>query len=142
MNGSLAKTRPAEAVAQSGDQLCSALRDKIERLKESAEVAPAALLDEVLSLAAEAERRMAEQRRRNAYLESVAVSDELTELLNRRGLFDHMNRMLAMADRHGHGAGDAVLRRVAEILAANTRAADVVARVGGDQFVALLVRSG
>jgi GGDEF domain-containing protein len=41
-------------------------------------------------------------------------------------------------DRHGHGAGDAVLKAIAAALSRNARASDVVARIGGDEFVVLL----
>jgi diguanylate cyclase (GGDEF)-like protein len=46
----------------------------------------------------------------------------------------------AINDSHGHGGGDAVLKRVAEELQAAVRHDDLVARVGGDEFVLLLLR--
>jgi len=44
----------------------------------------------------------------------------------------------AVNDGDGHAAGDALLRACANLLAENTRATDVVARIGGDEFGALL----
>jgi diguanylate cyclase (GGDEF)-like protein len=41
-------------------------------------------------------------------------------------------------DTYGHGVGDDVLRTVAECLRENFRASDIVARYGGDEFLALL----
>jgi diguanylate cyclase (GGDEF)-like protein len=45
-------------------------------------------------------------------------------------------------DRHGHPAGDAVLREVARALMGEFRAFDRVARYGGDEFVAILPNAG
>lgn len=42
-------------------------------------------------------------------------------------------------DRHGHERGDAVLRTIASILMRNVRKADIVGRLGGDEFGLLLV---
>jgi len=41
-------------------------------------------------------------------------------------------------DRHGHAAGDAVLKAVSAALQREVRASDIVARIGGDEFVILL----
>jgi diguanylate cyclase (GGDEF)-like protein len=41
-------------------------------------------------------------------------------------------------DRHGHAAGDAVLKAVAAALLIAVRASDMVARIGGDEFAVLL----
>ena len=48
----------------------------------------------------------------------------------------------AINDTHGHAIGDAALRHVAHAMRSITRATDVVARVGGDEFAVLLVRCG
>jgi diguanylate cyclase (GGDEF)-like protein len=86
-------------------------------------------------------------------ISDVASIDALTGLRNRREFERVMDRMpverfsiLAMDvdalktvnDEYGHQAGDLVLRTVARTLAASFRGDDVVARVGGDEFAALL----
>ncbi|HEQ71054.1 MAG TPA: sensor domain-containing diguanylate cyclase, partial [Spirochaetia bacterium] len=45
-------------------------------------------------------------------------------------------------DTHGHAAGDAVLRQVAERLRVNLREADVLGRYGGEEFIVLLPQTG
>ena len=113
-------------------------------------------------LAAEVERLAAEleaSRARVSDLESRIDVDPLTETLNRRGFERELKRSLAYVkryaanatliyldldefkpvnDRHGHAAGDAVLKAVAAALLREVRASDVVARIGGDEFVVLL----
>ena len=41
-------------------------------------------------------------------------------------------------DRHGHEAGDAAIKRAGDCLRASVRDADIVARMGGDEFTALV----
>jgi diguanylate cyclase (GGDEF)-like protein len=83
--------------------------------------------------------------------------DSLTETLNRRAFERLAGRRVAdrrsypltliafdidnfksINDRYGHAAGDAVLRQFAAILRAAVREKDVVARIGGEEFVLLL----
>ncbi len=121
------------------------------------------LIREMLGVVAVAEQQIAEQKRRIHYLESLAMTDELTDLINRRGFEDFLIRTLSAAQRyqetgiiayvdldnfkqvndlHGHAAGDTVLKHVASILRDNVRGSDLVARMGGDEFVLVLVRCG
>lgn len=99
-------------------------------------------------------------RERNAAYSKVhalAHHDPLTGLLNRRGLFDQITRLPAVAGRpvlllidldrfksandlHGHLFGDTLLRLVSEWISAAAGPDDLVARLGGDEFV--LVVSG
>ncbi|MGZ8744454.1 MAG: diguanylate cyclase domain-containing protein [Nocardioides sp.] len=87
-------------------------------------------------------------------LEKKATHDPLTGLANRALLFDRLELLLGQRqgagvavafldldgfkpinDQHGHRTGDQVLVEVAERLRATVRNGDVVARIGGDEFV-------
>ncbi len=89
-------------------------------------------------------------------LHDLASTDPLTGLSNRRALAETAEQLMvsarsdgsavavlvldldgfkALNDRHGHAVGDLALARVAATLRSNTRPRDVVARVGGDEFV-------
>ncbi len=114
---------------------CTTIRDVTERLRM--------------------ERELVEM---SAQLRELTMTDELTELRNRRGFVNVASQMLDMAERrnttadvlfldidnfkklnddYGHDAGDAGIRAVARALSQALRREDVVARIGGDEFVAL-----
>ncbi len=90
--------------------------------------------------------------------ESLARTDALTGLLNRRAIEERgaletararrhgsplavayldLDDFKTVNDRHGHAEGDAVLRTVARTLLAGVREVDAVARLGGDEFCIL-----
>jgi len=89
----------------------------------------------------------------------AAATDTLTGLLNRRGFFDAAASLMArnrrsrapvsvlafdldhfksINDRYGHAVGDAVLQLFAKVVGQTMRASDVIGRLGGEEFVALL----
>ena len=84
-----------------------------------------------------------------------ALTDALTGLLNRRALFDHfenaelplgtavlmfdIDHFKQINDQHGHAGGDGVIRHFGAVLRQNMRDGDVVARIGGEEFCAILL---
>jgi len=91
-------------------------------------------------------------------LEWAASHDPLTGLANRKALLHRLDRIVSegpcehasalllldldrfkpVNDQHGHAAGDAVLRQVAQAIAGCLRTADMPARLGGDEFAVVL----
>jgi diguanylate cyclase (GGDEF)-like protein len=107
-------------------------------------------------------RDVSEQRRQAEELQSLSLTDELTGLTNRRGfsllaeqharlaartktpfglLFADMNGLKTINDAFGHEAGDRAIRDMARVLRTTLRETDIVARFGGDEFVALLANA-
>ena len=93
------------------------------------------------------------------HMVSLVLRDEVTGLFNRRYMNDRIDEEISRSrrhdrrfaviyvdldgfksvnDRHGHEAGDHVLREAARFLADNIRREDIIARIGGDEFLALL----
>jgi diguanylate cyclase (GGDEF)-like protein len=91
-------------------------------------------------------------------LETMATTDGLTGLLNKRAMLDAATQKIAASarfdrklsvlitdidffkrvnDTYGHDVGDLVIRGLGEILKRQKRATDVVARFGGEEFVVL-----
>ncbi len=100
------------------------------------------------------ERKLLEEQ-----LKHLSLHDALTGLYNRAYLDEELGRLEKgreypitllsldvnglkfVNDTMGHAAGDQLLRAVAEVLRASFRGGDVVARVGGDEFAAVLPRT-
>jgi diguanylate cyclase (GGDEF)-like protein len=96
---------------------------------------------------------------RNQLLQQISETDELTRLFNRRRMLYELKRVIAQAsrgvkatvvsldldyfkpinDRYGHAVGDKVLQAFAAALMESRRSADVVGRMGGDEFIAILI---
>lgn len=92
-------------------------------------------------------------------LQHLSDRDYLTGLYNRRKFEEFLSYEIKRSDRHrhkfsvlmidldnfkyindtyGHAAGDVVLKEVTEILGSNLRNADILARIGGDEFAVIL----
>src|SRR3972149_1749355 len=102
---------------------------------------------------------MEELREKNALLERLSVTDELTGLHNRRHFFEAVKEQMALGLRHGfqmacllldieyfkrindtygHVAGDEVLRKLGELLFSCKREGEILARFGGEEVIMCL----
>lgn len=113
------------------------------------------LFSKLIAQHIEREKLLAQLRDSNEFLTRFSLTDSLTELPNRRALYDELGRLLARAaregsyvivgmfdldgfkqvnDQHGHVAGDQLLKHCAGRLAGIIRKTDMLARIGGDEF--------
>jgi diguanylate cyclase (GGDEF)-like protein len=117
---------------------------------------------EIVAKLRSAARRAVIERRlqlENEELQTLALTDELTGIANRRALFRTAEALFAehrgmsvilfdldhfktVNDTHGHTTGDRILAGVAAMLKQHTRYGDMIARYGGDEFVMLLPDTG
>ncbi len=140
-------------------QVTHAATAEQRRLMQGLTIAVISLLLMMLAFAAglvAALIKLSGQRRK---LEQMSHTDALTGLGNRRTLVSRAEQVLAQArrsrqpvsfalldldhfkdinDRHGHPAGDHILRTVATLLTSQVRETDTIARVGGEEFALLM----
>jgi len=104
-----------------------------------------------------------EHKRQEEKIQQLAFFDALTNLPNRRMLYDRLDQALSSSkrslqfgalimldldnfklvnDTSGHHAGDRLLKEVGRRLRKNTRNNDTVSRIGGDEFILLITLLG
>jgi diguanylate cyclase (GGDEF)-like protein len=108
-------------------------------------------------------QRVAELEQAQEALRNLSLTDDLTGLYNRRGFFTiaeqhlksarraessasliyaDMDGLKAINDAHGHDQGSKALKDIADILLRTFRGSDIIARIGGDEFVVLETSAG
>ena len=104
-------------------------------------------------------RDVTEKKKKQAEIEYLSFHDQLTGLYNRRFFEEELERLdttinlpltIAMLDINGlklandafgHAVGDMVLKKVAKLIKKVFRSDDVIARIGGDEFVIILKKT-
>jgi diguanylate cyclase (GGDEF)-like protein len=102
--------------------------------------------------------RVSELEQAQETLRNLSLTDDLTGLYNRRGFFTladqhlkstrrakrngalifvDMDGLKSVNDLHGHEEGNNALRSIASVLRCTFRSSDIIARIGGDEFVIL-----
>lgn len=132
----------------------SAVDESRSRPVSSVEAGLGAAIDHVLTSLDASYTRSNRLRASLEHVQAQAESDPLTGLRNRHFLerflgsgdrpidlvtmLVDVDNLKQVNDTHGHAAGDAVLKVVADTLRANTRPGDVIIRWGGDEFLLLV----
>lgn len=157
--GAFAALTPARRTWQSRDlHVLRCLADAAAAILDVQAGCDVIVGQERLGAAHEIEIAAARGKHRTLELENTSIHDELTGLLDRRGLFAvaraqldavlhqsvgglllyvDLDGLKATNDRHGHSAGDDLLRSAATALRAAFREVDTIARLGGDEFVVI-----
>lgn len=157
-----ALAQAASAVEEGAGSATIALRNssrEVQTLSHALESMARRLLSHSHEMEAQVRARTEQLEAANAELHQQARSDPLTGVLNRRGLDAQFDFALALAQRsgrplslisidvdhfkqvndtYGHAQGDVVLKGLAHTLQESLRSSDLVARLGGEEFVALL----
>lgn len=150
-----------DAIAADGQREEARMIDELDRARFARDMAAARRADRTALLESHRELRaaLARERKLRASIEVQVVTDALTGVCNRRG-FEHqapavlqdcaehgwpvaavvldLDRFKLVNDTWGHAAGDEALKTAATRCAAELREGDLIARVGGEEFVALL----
>lgn len=127
------------------------------------DITPLKKAQEALShYAAELEEKNRELQELMEEVRSLSLIDELTQLYNRRGFVTLAHKQLQIADRMrravtllyfdldkmkeindnlGHNEGDNALRDAAQVLKNTFRNSDIISRIGGDEFVVMMIES-
>ena len=156
------KADPQAQVAKLARQIVDAIA-KHPGLDKGEQTRQLSLLERALTLTKGAEQRAAVTQQHAELLHSLARTDFLTGIANRRALEENLRGVLEAANRHGDSgvlvlfdvdhfkdvndsfgpaAGDHVLGLIGDALAQNVRGDDLVARLAADQFAALLTHTG
>ena len=97
------------------------------------------------------------QRKTHKKVKSLSIRDDLTDLYNRRYMFEFWEKLFTKTqgkgqmsillidvdnfkiinDQYGHPAGDRVLKQIADLAQTCLRTEDVMGRVGGEEFLCL-----
>lgn len=123
-------------------------------------LSPAHKVDGIITAITVISKEITDYKKMQEQLRELSLTDQLTCVYNRRGLFTLVDPMLKQAkrmkngifmlyadidnlkeinDTFGHKEGDAALIETANILKTNYRESDIIARIGGDEFVVIPV---